>query len=302
MVTPMDFDLKVYLEEKRVQVDAALDEYFPKGDGLTTALIKAMRYSLFAGGKRLRPILCIAGAEAVGGVGQRVLPVACAVELIHTYSLIHDDLPVMDDDDLRRGKPTNHKVFGEAIALLAGDGLLTEAFSLMTSPKATENIEPPGLLEVIQIIAVAAGCEGMVGGQVVDILWEGKNAEFETVKFLHTHKTGAMIRASVMSGAIAAGARESVVQHFSSYGHKIGLAFQISDDILDVEGDSEIMGKMAGADEGKGKTTYPSVLGMDESKKIQEALVRDAVQDLEVFGDAAEPLRKIAYYIIERKK
>ena len=298
----MDFDLKAYLEERRAQVDSALDEYFPKGDGLTTKLIEAMRYSLFAGGKRLRPILCVAAAEAVGGVGERVLPVACALEFIHTYSLIHDDLPMMDDDDLRRGKPTNHKVFGEAIALLAGDGLLTEAFSLMTSPKATKNIEPAGLLKVTQLIAVAAGCKGMVGGQVVDMLWEGKNAEFETVKFLHTHKTGAMIRASVTSGAIAAGAQESVVQRFSSYGHKIGLAFQISDDILDVEGDSEIMGKMAGADEQKGKTTYPSVLGMDESKKIQDALVQEAVHDLKVFGEAAEPLRKIAFYIIERKK
>lgn len=298
----MDFDFKGYLGEKRVQVDSALDEYFPKADGLTVELIEAMRYSLFAGGKRLRPILCIAGAEAVGGVGEHVLPVACALELIHTYSLIHDDLPLMDDDDLRRGKPTNHKVFGEAIALLAGDGLLTEAFSLMTSPYATKNIEPASLLEVIQIIAVAAGCGGMVGGQVVDMQWEGKNAEFETVKFLHTHKTGAMIRASVMSGAIAAGAQASVVQRFSSYGHKIGLAFQISDDILDVEGDSEIMGKRAGADEEKGKTTYPSVLGMDESKKIQDALAQEAVQDLKVFGEEAEPLRQIAYYIIERKK
>jgi len=298
----MDFDFKGYLGEKRVQVDSALDEYFPKADGLTTELIEAMRYSLFAGGKRLRPILCIAGAEAVGGVVEQVLPVACALELIHTYSLIHDDLPLMDDDDLRRGKPTNHKVFGEAIALLAGDGLLTEAFSLMTSPRATKNIEPARLLEVIQIIAVAAGCGGMVGGQGGDMHWGGKNAEFERVKFLHTHKTGAMIMASVTSGAIAAGAQASVVQRFSTYGHKIGLAFQISDDILDVEGDSEIMGKKAGADEEKGKTTYPSVLGMHESKKIQDALVQEAVQDLKVFGEEAEPLRQIAYYIIERKK
>jgi geranylgeranyl diphosphate synthase, type II len=302
MVKPVNFNLKAYLLEKRTQVDSALDEYVPKVDGLAADLIEAMRYSLFAGGKRLRPILCMAGAEAVGGEGQHVLPVACALELIHTYSLIHDDLPLMDDDDFRRGKPTNHRVFGDVIALLAGDGLLTEAFSLMTSPFATGEIAPDRLLEAIRMISGAAGCGGMVGGQVVDMQWEGKKADFETVKFLHAHKTGALIEASVVSGAIVTGAPESQVRSVLSYGKKIGLAFQISDDILDVEGDSETMGKMAGADEEKGKTTYPSVLGLGESKKIQSALVQEAVQDLKVFGERAEPLRQIAYYIIERKK
>ena len=302
MVKPVNFDLKAYLLEKRTQVDSALDEYVPKAGGLTADLIEAMRYSLFAGGKRLRPILCMAGAEAVGGEGRHVLPVACALELIHTYSLIHDDLPLMDDDDLRRGKPTNHKVFGDAIALLAGDGLLTEAFSLMTSSHATGEIAPERLLEAIRMISGAAGCGGMVGGQVVDMQWEGKKADLETVKFLHTHKTGALIKASVASGAIVTGAPESQARSVLSYGKKIGLAFQISDDILDVEGDSETMGKMAGADEEKGKTTYPSVLGLGESKKLQSALVQEAVQDLKVFGERAEPLRQIAYYIIERKK
>ena len=301
-VKPVNFDLKAYLLEKRTQVDSALDEYVPKVGGLTADLIEAMRYSLFAGGKRLRPILCMAGAEAVGGESQHVLPVACALELIHTYSLIHDDLPLMDDDDLRRGKPTNHKVFGDVIALLAGDGLLTEAFSLMTSPVATGEIAPDRLLEAIRMISGAAGPGGMVGGQVVDMQWEGKRADLETVKFLHTHKTGALIKASVASGAVAAGAPESQVRTVLSYGKKIGLAFQISDDILDVEGDSETMGKMAGADKQKGKTTYPSVLGLDESKRIQSALVQEAVQDLKEFGEKAEPLRQIAYYIIERKK
>ncbi len=302
MVKPVKFDLKAYLLEKRIQVDSALDEYLPKVDGLTADLIEAMRYSLFGGGKRLRPILCMAGAEAVGGEGQHVLPVACALELIHTYSLIHDDLPLMDDDDLRRGKPTNHKVFGDAIALLAGDGLLTEAFSLMTSPVATGGITPERLLEAIRMISGAAGPGGMVGGQVVDMQWEGKRADLETVKFLHTHKTGALIKASVASGAIVTGAPESQVRSVLSYGKKIGLAFQISDDILDVEGDSETMGKMAGADEEKGKSTYPSVRGLSESKKIQSALVQEAIQDLTAFGKRAEPLRQIAYYIIERKK
>jgi len=302
MVKKVNFDLKAYLLEMRERVDSALNEYFPHVDGLTTDLIEAMRYSLFAGGKRLRPILCMAGAETVGGEGRRVLPVACALELIHTYSLIHDDLPLMDDDDLRRGKPTNHKVHGDAIALLAGDGLLTEAFSLMTSSYATGQIAPDRLLEAIRMISGAAGHDGMVGGQVVDMQWEGKKADLETVKFLHTRKTGALITASVASGAIVVGALEPQVRAVLSYGNKIGLAFQISDDILDVEGDSETMGKMAGADEEKGKTTYPSVLGLDESKKIQRALVQEAVQDLKEFGEKAEPLRQIAHYIIERKK
>ena len=302
MENEVNFNLKAYLLKKRQKVDEALDEYFPTAEGLTAKLTEAMRYSLFAGGKRLRPILCMAGAETVGGLEEGVLPVACALELIHTYSLIHDDLPLMDDDDLRRGKPTNHKVFGDAIALLAGDGLLTEAFSLMTSNYATEKIAPARLLEAIAVISRAAGYGGMVGGQVVDMLWEGKKADLETVKFLHTHKTGALITASVTSGAILAGAPEPQIRSVLSYGQKIGLAFQISDDILDVEGDSETMGKKAGADEEKGKSTYPSVLGLSESKRIQSDLVQEAVQDLRAFGEKAEPLRQIAYYIIERKK
>ncbi len=296
------FDLKTYLTEKKAIVDTALQDYFPEPEGFTAELIKAMRYSLFAGGKRLRPILCMAGAEAVGGSGREVLPVACALELIHTYSLIHDDLPVMDDDDLRRGKPTNHKVFGEPIALLAGDGLLTEAFSLMTSPEVSTRISLSILLKAIRLIARAAGHEGMVGGQAVDIEWEGKEAEHAIVKFMHTHKTGALITAAVASGAILGGADESRLRSITSYGEKIGLAFQISDDILDIEGDSKTMGKRAGADEEKGKMTYPAVLGLDTSKTIQSDLVQAAVQELREFDGRAEPLRQIARYIIERKK
>ena len=295
-------DLKTYLAEKKKTVEAALQGYFPEPEGLTSDLIKAMRYSLFAGGKRLRPILCIAGAEAMGGSGREVLPVACALELIHTYSLIHDDLPLMDDDDLRRGKATNHKVFGEPIALLAGDGLLTEAFSLMTSADISAKMSSNILVRAIGLIARAAGYEGMVGGQAVDIQWEGKRADLPVVKFMHTHKTGALITASVASGAILGGADESQFEAIISYGEKIGLAFQISDDILDIEGDSETMGKQAGADEQKGKMTYPSVLGLNESKRIQSELVQTAVQDLREFGSRAEPLRQIARYIIERKK
>lgn len=302
MTSEAVFDFKAYLGEKKAIVDAALQNYFPDSEGLTSDLIKAMRYSLFAGGKRLRPILCIAGAEATGGFEDDVLPVACALEIIHTYSLIHDDLPMMDDDDLRRGKPTNHKVFGEPIALLAGDGLLTEAFSVMTSPEMAKRVPSQTLLQAIRMIARAAGHEGMVGGQAVDIQWEGRPADIEVVRFMHGHKTGAMITASVASGALLAGAQESQFRAVVSYGEKIGLAFQISDDILDIEGDSEIMGKRAGADEEKKKMTYPAVLGLEQSRALQNELVQGAIQALHEFDGKAEPLRRIAQYIIERKK
>ena len=302
MASEMVFDLKAYLAGKKALVDTALQGFFPESDGLTSDLIKAMRYSLFAGGKRLRPILCIGGAEAVGGSEADVLPVACALEIIHTYSLIHDDLPMMDDDDLRRGKPTNHKVFGEPIALLAGDGLLTEAFSIMTSPEMSERVPPQTLLSAIRMVARAAGPEGMVGGQAVDIQWEGRPADLEVVRFMHAHKTGAMITASVASGAVLAGADESQIEAIVSYGEKIGLAFQISDDILDIEGDSETMGKRAGADQEKGKMTYPAVLGLQKSKALQQELVEGAIQALREFDGRANPLRRIAQYIIERRK
>ncbi|HEJ83799.1 MAG TPA: polyprenyl synthetase family protein, partial [Desulfobacteraceae bacterium] len=247
-------------------------------------------------------ILCMAGAEAVGGSGRDILPVACALELIHTYSLIHDDLPVMDDDDLRRGKPTNHKVFGEPMALLAGDGLLTEAFSFMTSPEMSDRIPPRTLIQAIRMIARAAGHQGMVGGQAVDIQWEGRPADLAVVNFMHSHKTGALITASVASGAILAGADGPRLEAVTSYGEKIGLAFQISDDILDIEGDSETMGKQAGADAQKGKMTYPAVLGLDQSKFIQGELVQGAIDQLREFDGRADPLRRIAQYIIERRK
>ena len=295
-------DLKIYLTEKKEMVEAALHNYFPKPEGLTSDLTEAMRYSLFAGGKRLRPILCMAGAEAVGCPGEEVLPVACALELIHTYSLIHDDLPLMDDDDLRRGKPTSHKVFGEPVALLAGDGLLTEAFSLMASAPVSGRISHRTLLRAIGLIARAAGYDGMVGGQAVDIQWEGREADFPVVRFMHTRKTGALITASVTAGAILGGADESQVEAFTSYGRNIGLAFQISDDILDTEGDSEAMGKQTGADQERGKMTYPSVIGLDESKRTQAELVEKAVHELKGFGRRAEPLRQMARYIVERKK
>ncbi|MDY7037651.1 MAG: farnesyl diphosphate synthase [Thermodesulfobacteriota bacterium] len=295
-------DLKTYLKEKRQIVDEALSEFFPAPQGPSADVIRAMRYSLFAGGKRLRPILCMAGAHAVGGEERTVLPVACAIELIHTYSLIHDDLPVMDDDDLRRGKPTNHKVFGEAVALLAGDGLLTEAFHLMTSLELQRNVVPRTLLNVIGLIASAAGFRGMVGGQVVDIQSEGKAADHSLVEFIHTHKTGALINVSITSGALMAGGEGPQVNAMTSYGQKIGLAFQVSDDILNIEGDSQELGKGVGSDAEKGKITYPSVLGLNRSKVIQNELVESAIKALDPFDHRADPLRYIARYIIERTR
>jgi geranylgeranyl diphosphate synthase type II len=295
-------DLKSYLAEKRALIDETLKGFMPEPEGPTSELIRAMDYSLFAGGKRLRPILCMAGAEAVGGEGRDALPVACALEMIHTYSLIHDDLPAMDNDDMRRGKPTSHKVFGEALAILAGDGLLTEAFNLMIRSDLPEKIGTARFQEAITLISVAAGHRGIVGGQAVDVMMEGKEVDSSIVDFIHNHKTGALISASVCSGAILGGGSRQELDKIASYGNKIGLAFQISDDILNIEGDSEKMGKRAGSDEQKGKNTYPSVYGMERSKVILKESVDAAINSLKQFGNSADPLRQIAGYIIERKK
>ena len=238
----------------------------------------------------------------MGGKDEDALHVACALEVIHTYSLIHDDLPVMDDDDLRRGRPTNHKVFGEAVALLAGDGLLTEAFRLMTETRLSSMISAECLLRVIGVIAGAAGYKGMIGGQLVDIQSEGKAAGPSLVEFIHSHKTGALIAASVTSGAMLGGGDEDQIQAIQSYGKKIGLAFQISYDILNIEGDGLTMGKSTGSDQQRGKITYPSVVGVKRSKEIETELAKSAVLSLDAFGAKADPLRWIAGYIVERKK
>ena len=294
-------DLKAYLQERREKVEKALTLILPELEGPSADVVRAMRYSLFAGGKRLRPILCIAGAEALGADGSHVMPVACALEMIHTYSLIHDDLPEMDNDDMRRGKPTNHKVFGEAVAVLAGDGLVTEAFRVMAQTPLGR-IKPGALLEVISFVARASGYQGMVGGQVADIQSEGKRVEPEVVEFIHSHKTGALIAASVASGAILGGATEVQARAIKEYGRGIGLAFQISDDILDVEGDSEQIGKGVGGDARKKKVTYPSVHGLVRSKEIQKQSIDRAIHSLKAFDHKADPLRAIAAYIIERKR
>ena len=295
-------DLHDYLTKKRATVENALKGFMPEPTGFSAEVISAMAYSLFADGKRLRPILCIAGAEAVGGNPSGVIPVACAMEMIHTYSLIHDDLPAMDDDDFRRGKLTNHKVFGEAIAILAGDGLLTEAFNLMTKVRKSSDVSYESLPTVIGKIAIAAGYRGMVGGQAVDISMEGKEVDADLVKYIHTHKTGALISVSVTSGAILGGGSAEEIKAIQEYGDGIGLAFQIADDILDIEGDSQEMGKSSGSDEKKGKITYPSIFGLNRSKELLRETVELAVKSLDQFDLKADPLRYIAGYIIERKK
>jgi geranylgeranyl diphosphate synthase type II len=290
-----------YLEERKILVEKALEKFMPKPSGLAGDVIRAMNYTLFAGGKRIRPILCIAGAEAVGGSADDVLPVACAIELIHSYSLIHDDLPVMDNDDFRRGKPTSHKVFGEAVALLAGDGLLTLAFNLMARYGLEKGVEKKALLRVIDLIASAAGYEGMVGGQMADITYEGKDLDPTVVEYIHTHKTGALIAASVTAGSILAGGSEEEVRSINRYGGQIGLAFQIADDILNIEGNGNVMGKREGSDKERGKITYPSVFGITESKNIQNELIDHALEALNGFDERSEPLRDLARYIINRK-
>ena len=296
----MPIAIEEYLKNKKSLVDKALEDCIPEPAGLAREVIEAMRYSLFAGGKRIRPILCIAGAEAVGGSAHDVLGIACALELIHSYSLIHDDLPAMDDDDFRRGKPTNHKVFGEAVAILAGDGLLTLAFNLMARFGLEKPAEQDAILRVIDLIASAAGCKGMVGGQVLDIRYEGKNPDPTVVEYIHRHKTGALIAASVTSGTILAGGSEEEIRSANRYGQEIGLAFQIADDILNVEGNEEILGKGTGGDRERGKITYPLVYGISESKHIQDQLIDQAIEFLGTFDDRADPLREIARYIIRR--
>jgi geranylgeranyl diphosphate synthase type II len=272
-MTP-DFDLKQYLEARRLMVEEALEVALPQQDGPETRVVEAMRYSLFAGGKRLRPILCLAASEAVGGDLKTAMPAGCALEMIHTYSLIHDDLPAMDDDDLRRGKPTNHKVFGEAIAILAGDGLLTEAFVLLSD---YNSLLPERAVQVIGVIAEAASYRGMVGGQVVDILSQNKRADLETVQQMHSRKTAALIAAATESGALAGKGSEAQVAALARYGRAIGLAFQIADDILDIEGDTELLGKTTGADEARGKVTYPAAVGLERSRQAANEMVNDAL-------------------------
>jgi geranylgeranyl diphosphate synthase type II len=294
-------DLKAYLEHRRALVEEGLKRFTPGEETLPPELHEAMHYSLFAGGKRLRPILTIAAAEAVGGRAEDVLPVACAFEYIHTYSLVHDDLPAMDDDDLRRGRPTCHKVFGQAMAILAGDGLLTEAFALLTNPAYVAHLDPRLLRMVIHEIALAAGSQGMVGGQAVDIQSEGKAVELPFLHYIHTHKTGALMLCTLRAGAHLGGATAAELEAITQYGKAVGLAFQIADDILDIEGEEALRGKKGGGDVTRGKATYPALVGIDEAKREAQRLLEEALNAIASFDQRADPLRDIARYIVSRK-
>jgi len=271
-------------------------------DGLLAGHIESMRYSLFAGGKRIRPVLCLAVSEALHVDPTPYLQLACSLECIHTYSLIHDDLPAMDNDDLRRGKPTNHKVFGEAAAILAGDSLLTFAFELLAASGPAGSLSSAERLRIIALIARAIGPLGMVGGQSLDIDSEGKPITFETLQYLHSCKTGALITAAVQTGAVIGQADERQFAALTTYGRQIGLAFQIVDDLLNVEGTAEQLGKAVGSDARHDKATYPSFFGVEKTREMAKAAVAGALEALTDFDDQAEPLRELASYIYYRKR
>jgi geranylgeranyl diphosphate synthase type II len=294
-------DLKAYLADRRGLINRALEGYLPQSRGPAFRVVEAMRYSLFAGGKRLRPILCLAGAEAVGSDPSEALPVACALEMIHTYSLIHDDLPAMDDDDLRRGHPTCHKQFDEATAILAGDGLLTEAFRIMAEAAPKFAGREAMLLEVIQLVGQAAGYPGMVGGQMLDLEAEGKQVTLKELETIHRLKTGALLTASVRAGALIGGGSRAEVTALTAFGEKFGLVFQITDDLLDVEGEAAEMGKSPGMDAKKGKATYPALLGVAKARDWAKALMEEAINGLAPLGERAEPLREIGRYLLVRR-
>ena len=299
-MTNINWQLQPYLKERVSLVDSALDLYLPGADTLPVRLHEAMRYSVFAGGKRIRPILLLAACEAVGGEIKSVLPAACAIEMVHTYSLIHDDLPAMDDDDFRRGNPTNHKVYGESTAILAGDGLLTEAFILLSDKSIWGDIPPEKSCEVINIIAKNSGSRGMVGGQVVDMAAEKSPVDLPTLEYIHTHKTGALILAAIEIGALLGGASAQQRRALCRYGEAAGLAFQVADDILDIVADQSQLGKDVGSDQQRGKATYPALLGLTGARQHADELRKRALAALEGFDISAQPLREIATYIIDR--
>ncbi len=292
------FELDTYMAANNRRIEGQLGIYVPEPDP-GDRLAQAMRYSLMAGGKRIRPNLCVAACEAVGGDVQTVIPAACALEMIHTYSLIHDDLPAMDDDDLRRGKPTCHRAFDEATAILAGDALLTLGFEVLC---ATTTDRPDRLLEAIRIIAGAAGFRGMVLGQMMDIQSEGSHLKRSQLEQLHGLKTGAMIEASLLCGALLGGGSRSQLAKLKIYGRAVGLAFQVVDDILNVEGDPALMGKASGTDTLRRKNAYPELLGLDKSKDYAHTLIERAVTALSAFDHSADPLRAIARYVVFRNK
>ncbi len=300
MASPPLFDLKTYLQSKQQQVNDRLFRSLPPA--ASSRIADAMGYSVMAGGKRLRPVLCLAAAEAVGGRSEDAINTAVAIELIHTYSLIHDDLPAMDDDVLRRGKPTCHVAYDEATAILTGDALLTLAFQMLASQEGEADVPADRRLQVIYAVAAAAGYEGMIGGQMADIDSEGSRIDLSRLEQLHLMKTGALINAAITTGGILGGGTSEQIRHLHQYAQNIGLAFQIIDDILNVEGDPALLGKAVGTDEEKKKSTYPALLGLVESRKLATSRVKEALQALEYFDKKADPLRAIAKYVIDRKR
>jgi len=293
------FDLQGYLAQRTAAVDRALDDLLPPATTKPATIHKAMRYSIFAGGKRLRPALCLAAAEACGGALAPALPLACAVECIHTYSLIHDDLPAMDDDDLRRGKPTNHKVFGEGIAILAGDGLLTEAFAIAARCQGWPRYPHR---EIIRELAEAAGSRQLIAGQVADLESEGRKISAAQLQYIHERKTSALLCCSVRLGGMSANASAAQLRALTDFGYNVGLAFQIIDDILDVTQTSEQLGKTAGKDTAAEKATYPSIVGMEKSRAIAAQLTRRAFRALDFFKGRAAALGALAEYLLKRDK
>lgn len=301
-MTDKKLDIKIYLSEKQKVVEDALEKLMIQAVGPFENHIQAMRYSLFVGGKRIRPILCLAAGAAVAksaNTENNLLPVACALECIHTYSLIHDDLPAMDNDDLRRGKPTNHTLFGEAGAILAGDSLLTWAFELLSSSNIG-TLTPEQRLMIIHIIARAAGPHGMVGGQALDIASENTRFPFETLQTIHKNKTGVLITCSVQAGAIGAGADREQTEKLITFGNNIGLAFQIVDDLLNVTSTTEQLGKAAGSDAELGKATYPAYFGIEKTRTLAKEAIERAIDSLTGFNQNADPLRAIAEYVYTR--
>src|SRR3989475_1704569 len=293
------FDLGSYLESRTAAINRALDRFLPKETVRPATIHKAMRYSLFAGGKRLRPILCLAAAEACGGKIDNALPLACAMECIHTYSLVHDDLPSMDNDDYRRGRPTCHKVFGDGIAVLAGDALLTIAFEIVSTAKPARRY---GMSTLLREIAVAAGSQRLIAGQVADLEAEGRKVKRNQLRFIHENKTAAILKSSVRLGAMSANADARKLRAVTQFGHGLGLAFQVIDDILDVTQTSEILGKSAGKDIATQKATYPAVIGLKKSRDEARRLTRQAHDALSVFRSGqAEPLHCLANYLLERE-
>lgn len=294
--SPSTFDLKRYLKQRSQQIEAALDQSLPVV--YPEQIYEAMRYSLMAGGKRLRPILCLATCELAGAPTSIAMPTACALEMVHTMSLIHDDLPAMDNDDYRRGKLTNHKVYGEDVAVLAGDALLAYAFEHIATQ--TQGADPTQVLKVVAQLGKAVGAAGLVGGQIVDLASEGTAVEEKTLTYIHMHKTAALLEVSVTSGAMLANADTSVIERLSRYAQRIGLAFQIVDDVLDITSTPETLGKSVGKDVASQKATYPSLWGLEESQRRAEQLIEEAIAELDGFGESALPLIAIAKYITAR--